>query len=84
MYAWSDYCGTTALATGAIYDPAGDAWKAFGSGSMLDHGMYNPTTTNWTNTDAGGTSPADRYEHTALWTGRKMIIWGCFSSSTSR
>lgn len=46
-----------------------------GTWYLNDGGRYNPSTNVWlqvTTTDA----PAPRDEHTALWTGSKMLIWG--------
>lgn len=36
---------------------------------------YNPSTDTWTATDTT-TAPTARSQHTAVWTGSKMIIWG--------
>ncbi len=56
---------TTYLNTGAQYDPTTDLW----SPTRVD-----PTTT-------GGTdgAPGARSQHTAVWTGTEMIVWGGFS-----
>jgi N-acetylneuraminic acid mutarotase len=46
-------------------------------------GRYNPTTNTWTPTrtdptSSGGTdgAPDARFDHTAIWTGDRMIVWG--------
>ena len=39
-------------------------------------GRYNPTTNAWTATAAAANVPSARYQHTAVWTGREMIVWG--------
>ncbi len=46
---------------------------------MDNGGIYDPLTDTWT-TLAGGTtnSPAGRKEHTGIWTGTEMVIWGGF------
>jgi N-acetylneuraminic acid mutarotase len=38
-------------------------------------GRYDPTTDSWTATSITN-SPAARAEHTAVWTGSEMIVWG--------
>lgn len=47
------------------------------AGSVLNTGAkYNPVTGAWTATNSGGTAPAARCYHTAVWTGSRMIVWG--------
>jgi N-acetylneuraminic acid mutarotase len=41
-----------------------------------DGGRYNPVTNVWTATSIGPDVPAARWEHTAVWTGTEMIVWG--------
>jgi hypothetical protein len=41
-------------------------------------GRYNPTTDSWTATTRSN-APTGRGNHTAVWTGSEMIIWGGFS-----
>ncbi len=38
-------------------------------------GRYNPDTDSWTATNLSN-APAGRDSHTALWTGREMVVWG--------
>jgi N-acetylneuraminic acid mutarotase len=38
-------------------------------------GRYNPTTDGWTGTSTAD-APTGRRDHTAVWTGRNMIVWG--------
>ncbi len=38
-------------------------------------GRYNPTTNTWTALPTTG-APSARFNHTAVWTGSQMIIWG--------
>lgn len=38
-------------------------------------GIYDPALGSWTATATEG-APSERWDHTALWTGTKMIIWG--------
>jgi N-acetylneuraminic acid mutarotase len=43
--------------------------------------MYNPATNAWRTISATG-APAARYQHSAVWTGRQMIVWGGAQNST--
>jgi hypothetical protein len=38
-------------------------------------GRYNPTTNSWTATSITN-APTAREQHTAVWTGSEMIVWG--------
>src|SRR5262249_14596844 len=38
-------------------------------------GRYNPSTNSWTATSIGN-APDARAQHTAVWTGSNMIVWG--------
>ena len=38
-------------------------------------GRYNPSTDSWTATSITN-APAARADHTAVWTGSEMIVWG--------
>ncbi len=40
-----------------------------------DGARYNPTTDTWTAMTSSG-APAGRLNHTAVWTGSEMIVWG--------
>jgi N-acetylneuraminic acid mutarotase len=40
-------------------------------------GRYNPNTDSWTSTSLTN-APSARNQHTALWTGNEMIVWGGF------
>lgn len=42
-------------------------------------GRYNPTTDSWIATNMTG-APAGRSNHTAVWTGSEMIVWGGFTN----
>jgi Bacterial Ig-like domain len=53
-------------------------WGGSGlGGSNLTNtgGRYSPVTDNWTSTPTA-TAPTPRIEHTAVWTGGEMIVWG--------
>ncbi len=40
-----------------------------------DGGRYDPVTDTWQPTSTTG-APSNRCEHTAIWTGSEMIVWG--------
>jgi N-acetylneuraminic acid mutarotase len=46
-----------------------------GQGPLNTGGRYNPANDTWTPTNTAG-APAPRYNHTAVWTGTEMIVWG--------
>ncbi len=39
-------------------------------------GRYTPSTDSWAPTSTGANCPLGRFEHTAVWTGVEMIVWG--------
>lgn len=42
-------------------------------------GRYNPASDSWLPTSTGVNTPSARSNHTAVWTGNEVIIWGGFS-----
>lgn len=49
---------------------------SFAISTALDTGgRYDPDTNSWTPTSVGN-SPSPRTEHTATWTGDRMVVWG--------
>ncbi len=47
-----------------------------GSSHFLSNGgKYDPTTNSWTSTNTLN-APTGRRDHTAVWTGNEMIVWG--------
>jgi N-acetylneuraminic acid mutarotase len=57
-------------------------WGGFDNFNFVDFntgGRYNPNTNSWTATSLNNV-PEGRYNHTAVWTGSEMIIWGGFDS----
>ena len=60
---------------GYFYDGAHPRW--FDTG-----GRYNPNTDSWTATSATN-APTARANHTAVWTGSEMIVWGGESPLTN-
>jgi N-acetylneuraminic acid mutarotase len=53
-------------------------WGGLNSGYLNDGGRYNPTANTWTTLPTTG-APAARGQHTAVWTGSEMIIWGGYN-----
>jgi len=45
------------------------------SGILKTGGRYNPASSSWTPTSLEG-APRERFQHTAVWTGSLMIVWG--------
>ena len=45
-------------------------------------GRYNPATDSWTPTSTSG-APAKRSNHTGIWTGTEMIVWGGFNGGSA-
>jgi len=39
-------------------------------------GRYNPLTDSWMPISIGANAPEARFDHTAVWTGNEMIVWG--------
>jgi hypothetical protein len=56
---------SNAVNTGGVFDPLTDGWT---TGSVLINGV-------------GAFTPAARIDHTAVWTGSEMIVWGGRDSS---
>ena len=51
-------------------------WGGFNGGTSLNTGArYNPSTDSWTGTSTTN-APTGRDNHTAVWTGSEMIVWG--------
>jgi hypothetical protein len=51
-------------------------WGGQQAGPLNTGGRYNPLTDAWLPTSVGANVPAPRLLHTAVWTGRQMIVWG--------
>ena len=54
-------------------------WGGWDGGSILfnDGGRYDPVTDSWKATDQTvNVTPTKRTDHTAVWTGSEMIVWG--------
>ena len=53
-------------------------WGGYGCGgncNLYSGGRYNPGTDSWTLTSTVNV-PSARWDHTAVWTGSEMIVWG--------
>jgi hypothetical protein len=56
-------------------------------GSLIDSrfsntgGRYSPSTDTWARTSTEANVPSGRYDHSAVWTGTEMIVWGGYDSS---
>ncbi len=58
-------------------------WGGYGGDSccspLKSGGRYAPTTDTWTPTSTSASAPWERYWHSAIWTGDRMIVWGGYS-----
>jgi N-acetylneuraminic acid mutarotase len=55
----------------------GGDWGEGDSGAYFNTGgRYNPETDSWIPTSTGASVPAARSDHSAVWTGSEMIVWG--------
>jgi N-acetylneuraminic acid mutarotase len=50
-------------------------WQQSGFG-LDGGGRYDPSTDTWAAVSTGPGTPAGRGQHTAVWTGTEMIVWG--------
>ena len=67
--------GQTAVWTGSEMIVWGGLFSDSSNHNLNTGGKYNPSTDSWTATSATN-APSARYLHTAVWTGREMIVWG--------
>ena len=68
MIVWGGYDGTSYLNSGGRYDPGGYVNPVIGE--------------SWSATDTT-TAPGLRSQHTAVWTGTEMIVWGGFNGTSN-
>jgi len=66
--------GHSAVWTGSSMIIWGGADTSSGNSSATG-GRYDPTTDTWAPTSTAG-APFPRVDHTAVWTGSQMIVWG--------
>ncbi len=50
--------------------------SASGGVDLGDGGAYDPSVDSWSAVGSAGQPPEARQEHTAVWTGSEMIVWG--------
>ncbi|HVR96076.1 MAG TPA: hypothetical protein VMW27_05645 [Thermoanaerobaculia bacterium] len=48
----------------------------FGTDFLGTGGRFNPQSNTWAATSLDGAAPSPRSQHTAVWTGKWMIVWG--------
>ena len=65
------WTGSEMIVWGGIYDDASGRTFLQDSG-----GRYDPATDSWAATSRDANVPAARIDHTAVWTGSEMIVWG--------
>jgi len=65
----------TAVWTGTEMIVWGGCSDFFCNNPLNTGGRYNPTTDSWTATSTTN-APAARFDHTTVWTGSEMIVWG--------
>ena len=65
----------TAVWTGSEMIVWGGSAGPFGFVQFNTGGRYNPGTDSWVNTGTNN-APLGRRNHTAVWTGSEMIVWG--------
>jgi hypothetical protein len=67
----------TAVWTGTEMIIWGGLDNLYGEHDNLNSGgRYNPVSDTWITTSTGNNIPSGRTDHTAVWTGTEMIIWG--------
>jgi N-acetylneuraminic acid mutarotase len=54
---------------------------SFNVGGLNDGGRYDPASNSWSAMSTNN-APTGRYNHTAIWTGSDMLIWGGIASGT--
>jgi N-acetylneuraminic acid mutarotase len=67
----------TAVWTGTEMIFWGGTRNQFSSDRIVNTGgRYTPATDSWATTSVGVNVPSPRIDHTAIWSGREMIVWG--------
>jgi hypothetical protein len=56
-------------------------WSSGMGGPTNTGGRYNPLTDTWTATSTTQDAPEARFNHTAVWTGSEMLVWGGMHSN---
>ena len=75
---WDEADSRVIMFGGLGLDPNSGTITSLGSG-----GIYGPLAVNenWTELAQIGAPPAPRYEHSAVWAGSHMIVWGGFNAA---
>ncbi len=71
----------TAVWTGSEMIVWGGYYYNFGANYLNTGSRYRPDTDSWSAITTKG-APGGRQEHTAIWTGSEMIVWGGFDGSS--
>ena len=71
------WTGSEMIVWGGSLYISGNNFKYFGDG-----GRYNPSTDSWVPTTATG-APSSRGDHTSVWTGSEMIVWGGYKDGAA-
>jgi len=71
----------TAVWTGSEMIVWGGQINLSATGPVNDGARYNPVGDGWLSMTTSG-APARRHDHTAVWTGTEMIVWGGVSNAT--
>ena len=66
------WTGTEMIVWGGRYFDGLSGWVTY----LNTGARYDPTTDAWTPTSTGANIPLGRYDHSAVWTGTEMIVWG--------
>lgn len=80
----SSRTGHTAVWTGAemiIWGGFGGIWG--NNTNHNDGARYNPVTDAWKPVSTRN-APSARFDHSAVWTGKEMLVWGGFTDSHAR
>jgi hypothetical protein len=57
-------------------------WGGFAGTYPVTGGRYDPATDSWSPTSTGTNLPTGRRDHTLVWTGEEMIVWGGFDGAS--
>jgi len=69
------WTGTEVIIWGGYQDAQQTSYGFLSAGPTNTGSSYNPVTNSWNQTSISG-APIERYGHTAIWTGTKMLVWG--------
>jgi hypothetical protein len=72
----------SAVWTGSKMIVWGGQQVSLGTGPTNTGGIYDPARNTWTATSTSN-APTPRRDHTAVWTGSKMIVWGGWNGAVT-